>query len=104
MSLELIQIVEKTIFEVLTVDLALELPSRFRTLKLDRDIGLVGDDVDDFLEYLEERLGQEIHIDLSEHFSGEGLFARRPANDLSVSELATKLVENGVTPVSTKLM
>ncbi|MDP3195900.1 acyl carrier protein [Tabrizicola sp.] len=55
--------------------------------RVNRDLGIDGDDALELLEMIETRMGRRIDLDFARYFSGENLFSGWK-EDLSLSKLA----------------
>jgi hypothetical protein len=55
--------------------------------RVNRDLGIDGDDAIELLELIETRIGRRLDLDFARYFSGESLFSGWK-EDLSISKLA----------------
>jgi acyl carrier protein len=55
--------------------------------RVNRDLGIDGDDAHELLQLLEARLGRSIDLEFAQYFSGESLFSGWK-EDLTLSKLA----------------
>jgi len=76
------------IFKILTEMYAIKSRDITKTTRINKDLGIEGDDAVELIEFLEDHFHISLNIDLRSYFLGEGIFDRKKTADLTIEELA----------------
>lgn len=79
--------VPELLVEVLSDHFRIQISKIDPAMRVNRDLGIDGDDATELIEMIEKRLGRKINLDFARHFSGEGLFSGW-REDLTISQLS----------------